>query len=523
MDTVPSTTMYVCVLFMYYFILNNRCSNGLVVETRGGKVQGLQKNITLEGKTTLMSVFYGIPYGETTSGNNRFKKPIPKAPFTDTFDATKPPIACIQASQSSEALYGRFSNFSEDCLVLNIYVPHDFEDQPFLPVMVWIYGGGFATGASGAYNAEGLAVTGNIIVVTINYRIGMFGFLRSSDGQLIGNQGLWDQQLAIKWVQDNIGAFYGYPDDITLVGESAGSVSVLYQALYPGNKGLFQRVIAESGSPLGYFGLQEPNAEQYIDLIQCKSDVVDPISCLLSLPPEELQIDIGLVTSETLSFRPTVDGDFLKGTPHDILLGNNTAFSQEQQFFASLDIVFGVNSHEGISFLLLNRDLPDKFSTNEFNMTQSLFDDMVLYCIRTMLKPDGGAEQEMIRRLIEFTYTDWDEPDNVDILREHMVSLASDITMFAPAIATANVHAKYISGRTYIYVFSAEPSEHLNPMTPKWIKGSLNFVLVGTFFTGSISHIYNHNQFEYLLGRVNTSLHIICRYCPVLTLNFLHT
>ena len=178
----------------------------------------------------------------------------------------------------------------------------------------------------------------------------MFGFLRSLDGQLIGNQALWDQHLAIKWVHGNIGAFYGNPDDITIFGESGGSVGSLYQAIYPGIKGLFTRVIAQSGLPTAYFGSQVSNAEHFIEQTKCAQNKTDALNCLLSLSPDELHVDHGTLTS--MPFRPTIDGGFVKGTPQEIILGNDVAFSAERDFFGSLDIVFGVNNLEGGTFLL---------------------------------------------------------------------------------------------------------------------------------------------------------------------------
>ena len=251
--------MELYIYLVLFFLYSNVLCDDIIVNTNVGRIQGIQKNITVDGKAKMISWFYGIPFAETTAGNNRFQKPIAKAAFSEIFEANQSPTACYQVSDED---YGNFSHgtYSEDCLNLNIYVPNDLTDQHLLPVMIWIYGGGFTDGTAAIYPATGLSSFGNVVVVTINYRIGMFGFLQSSDGTLVGNQGLWDQHLAIKWVHNNIAAFSGNPEEVTIFGESAGGASVLYQAIYPGNQGLFKRVIAESGSPLGYWAFQEPNA-----------------------------------------------------------------------------------------------------------------------------------------------------------------------------------------------------------------------------------------------------------------------
>ena len=115
--------------------------------------------------------------------------------------------------------------------------------------MIWIHGGVFIAGFSNSYDGGPLSLSGDVIVVTINYRLNVvFGFVSTTDHHAGGNWGLWDQHLAIKWVHDNIHAFGGDPASITIYGESAGSACVVYQTIYPGNKGLFQRAIIENGS-----------------------------------------------------------------------------------------------------------------------------------------------------------------------------------------------------------------------------------------------------------------------------------
>ena len=136
---------------------------------------------------------------------------------------------------------------SEDCLFLNVYVPKAIDRQG-LSVMVWVFGGGFTTGYSHFYDGSRLTIEGDVIVVTFNYRVGLFGFLSLLHPSARGNWGLWDQKLAFQWVHDNILAFGGNRNSVTIFGQSSGGTSASYHSMIPSNRGLFQRVIAQSGS-----------------------------------------------------------------------------------------------------------------------------------------------------------------------------------------------------------------------------------------------------------------------------------
>ena len=147
---------------------------------------------------------------------------------------------------------------SEDCLYLNIYTPARNSSVGLLPVMVWIHGGGYSLGSSFTYNGTKLARQGGVVVVTINYRLGVFGFLSTEDSVMPGNYGLLDQIQALKWVKENIANFGGNPTSVTIFGESAGSSSVSILVLSPLAKGLFHRAIMESGVSLAPWGHVQP-------------------------------------------------------------------------------------------------------------------------------------------------------------------------------------------------------------------------------------------------------------------------
>jgi para-nitrobenzyl esterase len=186
--------------------------------------------------------YLGIPFAAPPIGTLRFAPPAPAIAWQGVRDATKLGPSCPQAR-----LPGPRSR-SEDCLTLNIYAPHDTEGSQRLPVMVWLYGGGLSGGGNGQYDPSGLAERQHVIVVTPNYRIGAFGYLAhpALAGAGEGNYGVLDQQAALRWVRTNIGAFGGDRGNVTLFGESAGSLSTCVQLALPGARSLFRRAILQS-------------------------------------------------------------------------------------------------------------------------------------------------------------------------------------------------------------------------------------------------------------------------------------
>jgi para-nitrobenzyl esterase len=209
-----------------------------VVHTSGGVVRG-----TLAGDNR---TFDGVPYAAPPVGKLRWASPQPAANWTGTRDATKPGSACPQTA----GFLGDAASDTEDCLYLNVTTPRNIGKKK-LPVMFWIHGGGFYSGSGSLYGAQRLATEGNVIVVTLNYRLGVFGFLAhpSLDNQThkSGDYGLEDQQAALRWVHGNAQAFGGDAGNVTLFGESAGGISTCSHLAAPASAGLFQRAIIQSG------------------------------------------------------------------------------------------------------------------------------------------------------------------------------------------------------------------------------------------------------------------------------------
>jgi para-nitrobenzyl esterase len=183
-------------------------------------------------------VFLGIPFAAPPVGPLRFNAPKPAAPWTGVRDATQAGAECPQTGSSTQ-------NTTEDCLYLNVWAPVNASKTA---VLVFIYGGGFTQGNGAAYDGSWLAAAGKIIVVTMNYRNGIFGFYANRAlGNATGNYGIEDQQAALRWVQRNIGSFGGEPRNVTLGGESAGAMSTCANLAAPGAGGTFVRAIVQSG------------------------------------------------------------------------------------------------------------------------------------------------------------------------------------------------------------------------------------------------------------------------------------
>jgi len=209
---------------------------GAIVRTDFGPVRG---TVTSEYRT-----FQGIPYAAPPVGELRWRPPQPPERWSTPRDATTPGSRCPQLASAELGFPG---SVDEDCLYLNVITPRSARPGQLRPVMVWVHGGAFLWGAGSDYDARRLAVGGDVVVVTVNYRLGLLGFLGHPSLEGSGNFGLQDQQAALRWVRRNAAAFGGDPGNITVFGESAGALSVCAQLASPASGGLFHRAVMQSG------------------------------------------------------------------------------------------------------------------------------------------------------------------------------------------------------------------------------------------------------------------------------------
>jgi para-nitrobenzyl esterase len=273
----------------------------------------------LEGSVTATGIreFKGVPFAAPPVGQLRWQPPQPVAKWPGVRHAKAFGPRAMQLP-----LYGdmnfRSSGMSEDCLYLNVWTP---AKPKGLPVLVYFYGGGFQAGdgSEPRYDGESMAQRG-IVAVTVNYRLGVFGFfahpalVQESPNHAAGNYGLLDQQAALRWVQQNIAAFGGDPKQVTIAGESAGSVSVSAQLVAPASRGTFQRAIGESGSLLSPDRAPIPLAEATQQGVSFASQVgVASLESLRTVPAQQLIAATGKPGAPR--FRPTLDGYFFTQAP----------------------------------------------------------------------------------------------------------------------------------------------------------------------------------------------------------------
>lgn len=305
-----------------------------VVMTKSGPVQG-----TIE---STFRVFKGIPYAAPPVGSQRFQPPGPAPTWSAVRDASRPGKDCIQGSAGNP---DNARHNDENCLTLNVWTPP--ADGEKRPVMVWIHGGGFVAGSGKIYDSQWMVERGDIIVVTVNYRLGSLGFLAhpalGAPGD-VGNYGLEDQQAALRWVHDNIGSFGGDPEKVTVAGESAGGISVCDHLVAPGSQGLFRAAIIQSGPCQAQADL--PTAErasiEYANKVGCE-DMKTAGDCLRALPTDKLRRMLTYYGIGEVKLAGPITG--AKSLPVDPV----TAIKDGQA--AKVPVLMGTNRDEFTAFL----------------------------------------------------------------------------------------------------------------------------------------------------------------------------
>ncbi|XP_036442359.1 neuroligin-1 isoform X1 [Colossoma macropomum] len=475
-----------------------------VVTTTYGKLRGFKKELNNEILGPVIQ-FLGVPYAAPPIGERRFQPPEPPVSWPDIRNATQFGPVCPQTilegrlpdvmlpvwfTNSLEVVSSYVQDQSEDCLFLNIYVPTEdvkriskecarkpgkkicrkggpltkkqnddlgdndgAEDEDIResgspkPVMVFIHGGSYMEGTGNMFDGSILASYGNVIVITLNYRLGVLGFLSTGDQAAKGNYGLLDLIQALRWTSENIGFFGGDPLRITVFGSGAGAscVNLLTLSHYSeGNrwsnstKGLFQRAIAQSGTALSSWAVSFQPAK-YARMLAKKvgcnfKDTVDLVECLQKKHYKELVEQDIQPARYHIAFGPVIDGDVIPDDPQILM---------EQGEFLNYDIMLGVNQGEGLKFVELIVDNENGVQANDFDYAVSSFvDDLYGY-------PEG---KDILRETIKFMYTDWADRHNPETRRKTLLALFTDHQWVAPAVATADLHSSFGSP-TYFYAF----------------------------------------------------------------------
>ncbi len=406
------------------------------VHTSTGGLSGVEEEGVL--------CFRGIPYAASTEGEGRFRAPMPVKPWSGFRDASQPGFAAIQPFRLPAA-FRRFSTvppigISEDCLFLNVWTPA-LDHRP-RPVMFWIHGGGFTRGSGSwyLYSGANLARRGDVVVVSINYRLGALGALMTdemSDGHSAdSNVGLRDQMAALQWVVKNISDFGGDPSKIVAFGQSAGAMSVASLIASPQSESLIQRAILQSGAARNYL---EPDQAKSVSRNFCRYLEIDiesqsPLSELRKKTAEEIlkaQLQVSAnqrMPMGMMSWQPSLDGDILTKPPLEQWPGKKEQAPQ---------ILIGANLEEWKMFTATDG--------KRRNMDEATLRD---YLSRTFVEAGGGLELTELA----LEYYQHSEEGKSRTPGQIWSAIQGDRVFHLPAVQLADRNSE-LGGQTWFYRF----------------------------------------------------------------------
>ncbi|KAK6171283.1 hypothetical protein SNE40_019506 [Patella caerulea] len=345
--------------------------------------------------------------------------------------------------------------------------------------MIFIHGGGFVVGKSSSYNGDILAAYGEVVVVTINYRVGPFGFLSTGDDQAPGNYGLWDQHLAIQWVKNNIASFGGDTSRITIFGESSGSASVMYQILFAGNKGLFQRAIAISGSATAnWASVPKDSGLEYAKNLAIKFNCSvtkgkaseEILKCLRSIDDAT-----EIATAEVNSvWAPTPDNDFIREDVIASIKWPPVSTPNYQEF----DLILGTNGYEGHFFLhTAFQSILSNVTKAPITELRELFKNLVKATLPEIFSkswevfPKSLDSTDQAVDAIMFAYSASENPNNRDYNLKQICDFLTDVQMFIPTAVDARNHA-YMNNRTKTYQYEFNQQYPFLLPEDTWLQGA---------------------------------------------------
>uniref|UniRef100_A0A673Y778 Carboxylic ester hydrolase n=1 Tax=Salmo trutta TaxID=8032 RepID=A0A673Y778_SALTR len=456
---MKTSTVFLLLSLLASLSCSQSDSPELTVTTRAGSLRGIRLPTPDRSHVT---AFLGIPFAEPPLGKKRFRKAEPKKPWSGVFDASSYPNACYQFIDTSfpgfqgSEMWNPNREMSEDCLYLNVWVPTSPRPHN-LTVMVWIYGGGFYSGSSSldVYDGRYLAHSEKVVVVSMNYRVGAFGFLAlHGSSEAPGNVGLLDQRMALQWIQDNIHIFGGNPKQVTIFGESAGAVSVGIHLLSPDSRPTFTRAILQSGVPNCPWATVTPaeaqrRAAMLGKLVGCPSwgNDTELVDCLRNKPPQDLIDQEWQVMPWSAIFRfsfvPVIDGVVLPDNPEAMLSSGNIKDTQ---------ILLGVNQDEGSFFLLYGA--PGFSKDNESLISREDFLESV--------KLSVPHANEIGQEAVVLQYTDWFDENNGVKNRDSLDDVVGDHNVICPLQLLTSSGSRGV----YLYLFDHRAS---NLAWPGWM------------------------------------------------------
>ncbi|XP_046576401.1 cholinesterase-like [Haliotis rubra] len=440
--------------------------HGQEVDTKQGQLRGT--TLAVLGKN--VDVFHGIPFAKSPVGNLRFKHPLPPDSWDpEILNATTEKPSCLQPRDifSFPEDYRKTpGNLSEDCLYLNLWRPSNITQASKLAVMVFIYGGGWGMGSNrlGLYNGQYLAAENDVILVSINYRLGPLGFGYLGPDTMPGNMGLMDQRMALKWVSDNIANFGGDVDRVTIFGESAGAVSVGLHLLSPLSRDLFTYGILESGSPvqnLGRHVYQDHNtARSYVRsfaaLVGCNNSTdADVFKCLQNVESGAITPAFVEGLTRGRAHAPVVDKYFLPDDPRTLMMTGQ---------FKRTNILQGCNKDESTVLML---PLMTNFTRD------GLTREKYLEVLKPYIRFSGPESKVEALRLF---YEDMHDPlipiNYVQILN----NIRDDLEFICRAVEFCSFYSEH--NDTYMYSYNHRQS---NSKYPVWIGATHTYELEMVF------------------------------------------
>ena len=421
--------------------------NSIIVSTKSGKIRG-KTNDVLGVK---VNTFLGVPYGANPTGSLRFRKTAPIKPWNHILNATRLPPACIQSEYTQKLFPVKILKWdiSEDCLYMNIWSP--ITNESSLPVMVWIHGGMFTIGSVGVdeYDGSVLASFGGVIVVSIQYRLGLFGFLDLETDQIPGNMGLWDQAMALKWINENIANFGGDPNSVTLIGQSAGGISIGLHMMSPETKHLFKRAIFQSGSPMllnQVYSRGQKTAEEFAQKIGCLpegTDLYDAtdmiVKCIDNQKLKKISdVQQEMVKDNPVPFLPTIPSDYVESFPTE---------SNENITFDQKEFLIGFNRDEGS--LILHLAYPKNYTRNSVPVIKTL--DEARDAI-TRMSVDGGFPESQARSMAS-VLLNGNSTDSAENWARKIGSVFGDMMFICPSVRFADKFSS-LNRTVFMYIFT---------------------------------------------------------------------
>ncbi|GMR42888.1 hypothetical protein PMAYCL1PPCAC_13083, partial [Pristionchus mayeri] len=377
-----------------------------IVETEYGKVQG--RRLISEGDRQV-DAFQGIPFAKAPVGELRFKKPQPPDRWDDIFDARKWGPRAVQKDVFTFGLW-KSGPKSEDCLRLNVFTPCWIPPEGGFAVMVFVHGGGFAMGDASVYGDRSICETlclKDVVVVTIQYRLGYLGFWTTGDAACPSNLGLWDQTAALQWIQLNIEAFGGNKDNVTVMGQSAGGVSVDLLAISPHSTGLFHKVIPMGGCASAKWAFA-PSMKKVCERrakkvkIQEWSSSENLMEQLRALPSSAFEISMfgaDLIDGADLECTPVIDGDFLPSSVDEL-----------RKSAPAKPMMTGVAKLEALMFLLMVKKTAGKVrkaATKAVPETVPNREEEIENLIREYIDLDTVKGKKAIHRALHEVHSDF--------------------------------------------------------------------------------------------------------------------